>query len=65
MTVRSRLYKWEGQILSTLDVFFDTIEEATLQATAQLVNEVKIYDNDFQLIYHHVPPATPVPVTYA
>ena len=65
MTVRSCLYKWEGQILSTLDVFFDTLEEATLQATTQLVNEVKIYDNDFQLIYHHVPPATPAPVTYA
>ena len=65
MTVRSRLYNWEGQILSTLDTFFDTLEEATIQATTQLVNEVKVYDADFQLIYHYVPPATPAPVTYA
>ena len=65
MTFRSRLYTWESQLLSTVDTFFDTIEEATLQATTQLVNEVKIYDTDFQLMYHYVPPATPAPVTYA
>lgn len=53
-----RSHRWINGVLSTVEHFFETLEEAIEHASKSEAHTIKVYDNQGQLMHIVTPEAT-------